>query len=355
MGNPDTGQNECWQLVSHYMAPLMPLFERPGVTDICVNRFDEIFVEENGVMRRVPEVGFSDEATLNTLVNQIANALGQVVDKSTHPQLDGRLPDGTRVCAVLAPVAAAGTNVTFRVFPKKRITGGMLVQNGSLTAGMLNFLKRAILSRANVLVSGSTGSGKTTLLKVLSDFIPKAERVVSVEDTHELKIHSDNHVPLEAPVRRNTAGGRKECQRVDMAFLIKTTLRMRPDRIIVGEIRDAAAAVAFLHAINTGHNVASTIHANGPQDALVRIQTLVAGEGGLPFEVVKAQVRANLHLLVHAERTPAAGRRIVAVTEIADGKTKDLWRWDPRKGAHQKLSEASFDKRFTAFAEALPN
>lgn len=322
-------ENGCWSLVEYYLEPIRHLFEIEGVTEICVNRFDEIFIEQNGEMRPV-DARFSDENQVATLVKQIANALGQAIDKDTHPVLDAHLLDGTRVCGVLHPVSTRGTCISFRIFPKKRISADFLLAKGAVTSEMLELLKLAVICRCNILVSGGTGSGKTTLLNVLSDFIPQKDRILTVEDTRELQINAKNYIPFEAPTRRKKVDG----QTVDLAFLIKTCLRKNPTRIIVGEIRDAKAAIAFLQAINTGHSACSTIHANGPEDALSRIQTLVAGQGDLPFEVVKAQVRSNLNMIIHTESTPHHGRRIVSVTEIIEGLTAELWRWSYRQGVH---------------------
>jgi pilus assembly protein CpaF len=342
----------CWDLVAYYLAPIRHLFDLPGVTEIEINRFDRIFVEQNGVTRPVPGAAFADDESVTRLVYQIANALGQPVDSSTHPVLDARLQDDTRVCAVLYPVSPQGTCITFRVFPKQHITAAYLIENSSMTTGMLDFLKTAVTCRANILVSGGTGSGKTTLLNALSEFIPQSDRILTVEDTRELRIVSDNHVPMEAPARRGHTDG----QKIDLAFLIKTTLRMKPTRIIVGEIRDGQAATAFLHAVNTGHSACSTIHANGPRDALIRIQTLVAGQGDLPFDVVRAQVRANLDLVVHTECTPNHGRKVISITEIHDGRQLELWRWSYRQARHVQLPQKScLYKRLDKYAKELAN
>ena len=344
--------NGCWNLVDYYLEPIKELFKLEGVTEICVNRYDEIFIEKNGESIPVPGVRFADETQVATLVNQIANALGQVVDKDTHPVLDARLLDGTRVCAVLSPISTRGTCITFRIFPEKPITAKFLIEKGSLTAEMLEFLKLAVICRCNILISGGTDSGKTTLLNVLCRYIPKKDRVLSVEDTRELQIDNENHIPMEAPTRRSKKGG----QNVDLAFLIKTCLRKNPTRIIVGEIRDAKAATAFLHAINTGHSVCSTIHANGPEDALTRVQTLVAGVGELPFEVVKSQVRTNVNLIVHAECTPNHGRRVVSINEIKDSHLIELWRWSYRRGVHvRQSSESAIYQRLEKFGLDIKN
>ncbi|KJS30750.1 MAG: hypothetical protein VR64_14550 [Desulfatitalea sp. BRH_c12] len=341
-----------WDLVEHYLTPVRHLFDLPGVTEIEINRFDRIFVEQNGQTKIMAGLAFADEDQVSLLIHQIANALGQAVDKNSHPILDARLHDGTRVCGVLYPVSTHGSSISFRVFPQQQITAEKLITFGSLTPEMLDYLKMAVICRANILVSGGTGSGKTTLLNALSQAIPSADRVLTVEDTRELRISSDNHISLEAPTRRK----REDGQEVDLSFLIKTTLRLNPTRIIVGEIRDAKAATAFLHAINTGHTACSTIHANGPEDALTRIQTLVAGQGGLPFDVVKAQVRTNLNLLVHAEKTPNHGRRIVLLTEIQDGRSVHLWRWSYSQARHiREPIASSLYNRLEKYGLEIPN
>lgn len=324
-----------WRLVDYYLSPIKHLFGMKGVTDIEINRFDKVFVERNGQTVFMPETRFSSEEDVSILIHQIGNVLGQPVDPVNYPILDARLENGTRVCGVLAPVSTQGSSITFRIFPEKRITAADLLSYGSLSKEILDFLKIAVICRANILISGGTGSGKTTLLNVLSEFIPNVDRVVSVEDTNELKINATNYIALEAPNRR-----RKEGQVIDLAFLIRTTLRKNPDRIVVGEIRDGHAATAFLHAINTGHTAATSIHANGTRDALSRIQTLVAGHGNLPFDVVRAQVRLNLNILIHAERTPQHGRKVVAIDEIQEGRCVPLWRWDYVQAAHVRNTES---------------
>jgi pilus assembly protein CpaF len=320
-----------WSLVKHYLTPIRHLFEMPGITEIEINRFDRVFIEKNGRTEFLSDVRFDGEDEVVTLIYQIANALGQPVDKD-NPILDARLVDGTRVCGVLYPVSTEGSSISFRIFPKERITADKLVYIGSLSQEMLDFLRTAMICRANVLISGGTGSGKTTLLNALTRFIPADERVLTVEDTRELNVNLPNFISLEAPMRRRETDGPV----IDMSFLIRTTLRLNPDRIIVGEIRDAQAATAFLHAVNTGHTACSTIHSNSADDALTRIQTLVAGHGDLPFDVVKFQVRSNLNLLIHAERTPHHGRRVVCIAEIKSGEPVNLWRWSYRRGEHIK-------------------
>lgn len=322
-----------WDLVGHYLGPIQRLLQMQDISEIMVNRFDEIFIERRGEMVRVDEC-FPSESELLKTISQIGSALNQPVDPRLNPILDARLTDGSRVCAVLSPNSARGCSMSIRVFPKLRLNADALIERGSVTKDMFKFLRVAVLSRANILVSGGTSSGKTTLLNALSSFIPREERVITVEDTKELQLDLPNLVCLEAPQRRSE----KELgQHIDLAYLIRTTLRMNPTRVFVGEIRDLNAAVAFLHAINTGHDgCCSTIHANGTADALSRMQVLVAGGSGgaLPFEVVRAQVRANLNVLIHAEATPKHGRRVVEIAELRKKKLQPLWSWDYAQGVH---------------------
>jgi pilus assembly protein CpaF len=321
---------DAWSLVDYYMEPLKKYLSLEGVSEIWINKYNKVYIEQFG-QKKLVDVRFDSEQTVQTLIMQIGNALGQPTDPETHPILDARLKDGSRVCAVLYPVAPLGSNLTIRVFPEVRLDVKSLIESGSVTADMMEYLKLAVLTRSNMLVSGGTGSGKTTLLNILSSFIPAEDRVVTVEDTQELQVSVDNLVMLEAPRRRK---GKGDAQKVDMAFLIRTTLRQKPDRILVGEIRDMEAATAFLHAINTGHSgVCSTIHANSCDDALVRMQTLIAGSGSLPWNVLEVQVKSNLNVLIHAAGTQH-GRRIVQVAEIQNSKAVTLWDFDYVEDRH---------------------
>lgn len=319
-------------LLYHYLKPIKHLFDLEGVTEIWINRYDDIFIRKLGERIRVNDVAFENEGHVATLVKQIANVLDQEVHPERNPVLDARLPDGNRVCAVLSPASTRGSMIAIRIFPKQRITARFLLDQKSLIKEMLDFIRVAMSSRASGLIVGGTGSGKTTLLNVACDYIPDTDRLVTVEDTHELQSDIPNRVHLEAPKRRQKDNG----QVVDMPYLIKTSLRLDPTRIVVGEIRDGEAAAAFLRAINTGHCACSTIHANSPEDALTRIQTEVAGHTKLPFDVVRAQVRANLDFLVYCEDTSRHGRRVVSISEIVDQQVVELWYWDYDKGEHVK-------------------
>ncbi len=315
-------QPNVWSLVSHYCLPIQPFLEMEGVTEICINRYDDIFIERLGAMTKV-DARFSDEFQLVNLVMQISHALNQPCNAEDQPVLDARLPDGSRVCAVLYPTSTKGTSLTIRVAPKQRFTPSMLVDNGMLTQEMLDYLKKAIEDKANIVISGGTGSGKTTVLSVLSQLIPVQDRVISVEDTQEIHLISPNSIYLEAPKRHS----KDPEQTVDMAKLIKTTLRMKPDRILVGEIRDAQAAMAFLQAINTGHRgTCTTLHANNPEDAVRRLQTLIATYQNFSFDTIRELVMGNLDLLIHVEHIRGKGRQISHISQCKQGNITTLYR-----------------------------
>lgn len=328
----------AWGLVEHYLEPIKHYFVMDGVSEIMVNAYNKIFIEQFGKMRKIDE-HFKSEYDTKTLILQIANALGQGADEDTHPIVDARLPDGTRVCCTFSSVSAGANTLTFRVFPKVKITADMLVEYQSLTSEMLDYLKKTVLIRGNLLVSGGTGSGKTTILNCLSEYIPECDRVITCEDTKELQIDMVNMISLEAPNRRKQSD---DAIVVDLAYLIKTTLRQKPSRIIVGEIRNADASFAFLQAINTGHSGCwSTLHANSPEKALKRIQTLVASNGDLPYEVVHDEVRSNLDVIIQAEDTPNDGKKIVDISEVQeDGTLKRMFYWDFRAKEHKNESLA---------------
>lgn len=331
-GETDVMSTSSASLVEMYLAPVFEYFSDPQVTEIMVNSFDQIYIERRGQIEKV-DATFKNEEAVQTLIHMIATNTGQSSDPLNHPIVDARLPDGSRVCGVLKPWSAGGSSLSIRIFPKSVLTANDLRQGGSFTDEMFEFLKLAVKARSNILVSGSTGSGKTTLLNVLSSFIPEDERVVTVEDTEELKIGVPNCVQLVSANRKKDEG---DAQDTSMPAFIKTALRQNPDRIIVGEIRDMNAASAFLQAINTGHNgCASTLHANSCFDALLRLQNFL-GATGLEVSYVESQVRSNLHLLIQAEKVPNVGRVIVSITEVRGNETFELWGFDYVQGVHTK-------------------
>ncbi|MCZ4283072.1 ATPase, T2SS/T4P/T4SS family [Kiloniella laminariae] len=305
---------ETSQLISIYSRPIQQYLNDPSVTEICINRFDDIWIEQNGSLRKTKS-SFETEINLNTFVTQIASNLNQSLDVSEHPILDARLEDGTRINAVLDSISLFGTCVSIRPFPKKLYTISDLVELGSLTPRMLDVLEVSIQNHLNIVVSGGTGSGKTTILRALSSFIDKGERVVTVEDTCEHLLDKHPHViSLEAPKRN----GRENRLVVSMGTLIKNTLRMRPDRIIVGEIRDAEAASAFLEAINTGHNgTLASIHANSSADMFWRLSWLFAAsaQNFKPSEIT-AYIQNNIGLSIQVDRCREGKRRITEISWI---------------------------------------
>ena len=325
----------AWELVEYYLSPIKEFLGEPDITEICVNDYKTIFIERKGQFIQIPG-GWKDQVTLETCIEQIANALGQEVHRDIRPILDARLPDGSRVNAVLAPVAHSGTCMTVRLFPKVTFSGQDLLERGVYTPEIYEYLMLTVACRFNTLMSGSTGSGKTTLMNVLAAGIPEEDRIVTIEDTAELKVHKPNLVGLEAAKRQM-----QQKEVVNMALLLKNSLRMRPERLLLGEVRDAEAAGALLQAINTGHaGILSTLHANSATDALVRLDTLIAaGSVQIPFEAVRQQVRSNFDAIVHVARTPKHGRRVIEVGELQDGVMKILWRWNFSKGCHERVEK----------------
>ncbi len=292
------------------LGPLSPLLRDPAVTEIMINGPANIFVESRGLVYRT-EVRFNSEAHLQAMIQRIVEPLGRHVDAAS-PMVDARLEDGSRVNAVIPPLALDGSLVTIRKFPSKKLTDDDLIRFGSLTKPMALFLREAVRARRNILVSGGTGSGKTTLLNILSQFIPENERIVTVEDSAELKLSHENLCRLEARPANVEGQGR-----VSIRDLVINTLRMRPDRIIVGECR-GAEALDMLQAMNTGHDGSmTTCHANNPRDALSRLENMVMMAGfELPSSAIREQIASAINLIVQQTRLPDGSRKIVRITEV---------------------------------------
>ena len=297
--------------------PITPILRSPRVSEVMVNGPDCIFVESKG---RLFESGvrFFDEKHLQQIIRRIVEPLGRHVDDAS-PMVDARLPDGARVNAVIPPLALDGSSMTIRKFSEKKLTTDDLVGFGSMTKEMALFLEEAVKSRQNIIVSGGTGSGKTTLLNVLSQFIPRGERVVTVEDSAELKLSHRNIVRLEARPANIEGKGR-----ISIRDLVINTLRMRPDRIIVGECR-GAEALDMLQAMNTGHDGSlTTLHANTPRDALSRLENMVMMAGfELPSSAIREQICSAVNIIVQQTRLPDGSRKIVNITEVT-GKEGDV-------------------------------
>ena len=291
--------------------PLEPFLRDGDVTEVMVNGPHSIYVEKSGRITAV-DAGFIDEAHLRRTIDKIVARVGRRVDEAS-PMVDARLPDGSRVNAIVPPLALDGSLLTIRKFATDPYQIDDLISFGTMTKPVADFLDACVSGRLNVLVSGGTGTGKTTTLNVLSSFIPSDERIVTIEDSAELQLHQDHVLRLES--RPRNIEGRGE---ITIRDLVRNSLRMRPDRIVVGEIRDAAA-LDMLQAMNTGHDGSiCTVHANSPRDALARVETMVLMAGlDLPIRAIREQVASALHLIVHLTRFKDGSRRITHVTEVA--------------------------------------
>ena len=286
------------------------LLADPSVTEIMVNRYDEIFVEIDGILQR-NALQFSSEEAVRSVLERIVHPIGRRIDEAS-PMVDARLPDGSRLNAVLPPVAINGASFTIRKFPRKRLQMHDLIEQQTLPSELADFLYLCIALRLNILVSGGTGSGKTTLLNVLAGLVDPTQRIVTIEDSAELLIDHPHVVTLEARVANSEGQGA-----ISIRDLVKNALRMRPDRIVIGEVR-GPEALDLLAAMNTGHSGSiSTLHANGPRDALSRLETMVlSSHVGLPLQAIREQIGSAIQLVVHQMRLPSGRRVITDVVEI---------------------------------------
>jgi len=293
------------------LGPLQPLLEDESITEIMVNGAKNIYIERKGKLHRVP-VTFENNEHVMRIIDRIVAPLGRRIDEAS-PYVDARLQDGSRVNAVIPPVSLVGPVLTIRKFAKNPITVDQLVQFGTLTVEALQFLKACVEARLNVVISGGTGSGKTTLLNILSGYIPDDERIVTIENAAELQLRQEHVVTLES--RPPNIEGRGE---ITIRHLVVNALRMRPDRIIVGEIRDEAA-LDMLQAMNTGHDGSmTTLHSNGPRDTLSRLETMTLMAGmDLPSRAIREQVSSAIDVVVHQDRMRDGTRKIVNITEIS--------------------------------------
>ncbi len=288
---------------------LQEMMDDPGITEIMVNGPKEVFYEKDGELFR-SGVRFSGERRLQDVIQKIASGVNRAVNEA-NPIVDARLPDGSRVNIVLPPVALDGPAVTIRKFPKERITMERLIALGSISREAAAFLETLVRAGYNIFVSGGTGSGKTTMLNALSDYIPPDERVVTIEDSAELQIAGvPNLVRLE--MRNANAEGNHA---ITIRDLIKTSLRMRPSRIVVGEVRDAAS-IDMLQSLNTGHNGMSTGHANSPADMLSRIETMTLLGEEIPLLAVRKQIASAIEVIIQLGRLRDKSRKVVEITEI---------------------------------------
>ena len=288
--------------------------ERPladdTITEVMINGPHDIWIERGGRLHPTP-IRFNDESHLRRIINKIVAQVGRRIDESS-PMVDARLPDGSRVNAVLPPLSLTGPLVTIRKFSKKRLELADLIRLGTLDQHSVEFLEACVRAELNILVSGGTGSGKTTLLNAMSTAIPNQQRIVTIEDAAELRLNQRHVLRLES--RPKNIEGEGE---IPIRALVRNSLRMRPDRIIVGEVR-GAEALDMLQAMNTGHDGSlSTIHANSPRDALARVETMVLMAGyDLPVRAIRQQVAAALDLIVQLERMHDGSRKVTAITEV---------------------------------------
>ena len=293
------------------LGPLQPLLEDDTITEIMVNGAKNIYIERKGKVHRVP-VTFENNDHVMRIIDRIVAPLGRRIDESS-PYVDARLPDGSRVNAVIPPISLVGPVLTIRKFSRNPITVEQLIQFGSVTPEAIQFLKACVESRLNIVISGGTGSGKTTLLNVLSGFIPADERILTIENAAELQLRQEHVVTLES--RPPNIEGRGE---ITIRNLVVNALRMRPERIIVGEIRDEAA-LDMLQAMNTGHDGSmTTLHSNGPRDTLSRLETMTLMAGmDLPSRAIREQVSSAIDLICHQERMRDGTRKITNLTEVS--------------------------------------
>jgi pilus assembly protein CpaF len=299
------------------LGPLEPLLADPSISDILVNTYKQVYIERRGMLE-LTNIQFRDDTHLMSIIERIVSAIGRRVDESS-PMVDARLADGSRVNAIIPPLAVDGPCLSIRRFARERLNGEDLVANNSLTQPMLDLLKGCVKARLNILVSGGTGAGKTTLLNVLSSFISDRERIVTIEDAAELQLHQEHVVRLET--RPSNVEGKGAVQQRQLMI---NSLRMRPDRIIVGEVR-GEEALDMLQAMNTGHDGSlTTVHSNSPRDALSRLETMVAMSNlNIPTVAIRRQIASALDLVVQVSRLSDGTRRVTNVSEIT-GMEKDI-------------------------------
>ncbi|EON23342.1 type II secretion system protein E [Nocardioides sp. CF8] len=314
--------------------PLEPLLRDSELSEVMVNAYNSIYIERSGKLVKT-DAQFADEAHLRRTIDKIVSKIGRRVDE-TSPMVDARLPDGSRVNAIIPPLALDGSKLTIRKFSEDPYTIEDLISFDSLSRQAADLLEGCVRGRLNILVSGGTGAGKTTTLNVLSSFIPDDERIVTIEDAAELRLHQDHVLRLESRPPNIEGKGA-----VTIRDLVKNSLRMRPDRIVVGEIRDAAA-LDMLQAMNTGHDGSiSTLHANTPRDALARLETMVLMAGmDLPVRAIREQVASAVDLIIQQTRLKDGTRRITAITEIVGMEgdiitTQDVFLFDYSAGTDE--------------------
>ena len=290
--------------------PIEPLLADDSVTEILVNGPEQIFIERDGILQET-DIRFRDNQDVMRIIDRIVMPLGRRVDESS-PMVDARLPDGSRVNIVIPPLSLVGPCISIRKFAKNVFSAEDMIRSGTISQNMIEFLRASVQSRLNIIISGGTSTGKTTMLNALSNFLPDTERIVTIEDAAELKINKQHVVRLEA--RPPNIEGKGE---VTIRQLVINALRMRPDRIVVGEVR-GGEALDMLQAMNTGHDGSlTTAHSNSPRDTLSRIETMVLMAGmDLPLRAIREQISSAFDLVVHLDRLSDGGRKVVAISEV---------------------------------------
>ena len=312
------------------LGPIEPLLYDPDISDILVNRYNQVYIEKYGKLHKV-DLNFRDDNHLLQIIDRIVSKIGRRVDESS-PYVDARLPDGSRVNAIIPPLALDGPVLSIRRFGIDPLKMSDILAFGTLTQNMAKILEGLVKTRLNVLISGGTGTGKTTLLNILSEFIPGDERIITIEDSAELQLKQEHVVRLET--RPPNIEGRGQVTQRD---LVRNSLRMRPDRIIVGEVR-GGEALDMLQAMNTGHDGSlSTLHSNTARDSLARLETMVLMAGmDLPERAIREQIASAIHVIIHLSRLSDGSRKIVSISEITgmEGTTivmQDIFKYE-RKG-----------------------
>ncbi len=314
--NPPLSKNERERMVHELLAeargygPIDSLLHDDSVTEIMVNGPDHVYVERKGRLELTP-IKFLNDAHIARIIEKIVSPLGRRIDEAS-PMVDARLPDGSRVNAIIPPLAVSGSTLTIRKFSKDPFQSGDLIRFGTLSSQIVEFLNACVTARLNILVSGGTGSGKTTTLNVLSSFIPETERVITIEDAAELQLRQEHVVTLET--RPPNVEGKGA---ITVRELVKNSLRMRPDRIVVGEVR-AGEALDMLQAMNTGHDGSlTTVHANSPRDSLRRLEVMVLMAGmDLPLRAIREQIASAIDIIVQQARLRDGSRRVTAISEV---------------------------------------
>jgi pilus assembly protein CpaF len=305
------------QIVSEIMygligfGPLQPLLDDPEISEIMVNGIDKIYVERKGKISRT-DVAFVDNNHLMNIINRIVQPLGRFIDKD-NPTVDARLPDGSRVNAAIPPVMIDGPCITIRKFQTDKFGFEQLIEIGSITKKMIELLRACVIGKCNILISGGTGSGKTTLLNILSSFIPSDERIITIEDAAELQLQQEHVLRMETKLPNMDGRFARTCR-----DLVKNSLRMRPDRIVVGECR-GGEAMDMLQAMNTGHDGSmTTVHSNSPRDSIARLETLCLMSGlNLPIGVIRKQIAAAIDVVIQTSRLRDGSRKVTSITEIS--------------------------------------